>query len=289
MRLFISRMSFLIVAVVWPMQFIEAKHRHPAPKRHFHLNPFHATTKELASWSALAAATPHRALPPCEPTIPNLNEVTPIQNPNAPAVAFFPNSSVSNSTQLPPQTVGAQVSLSSANTVWGIETPFNIGPVVGASQAIFISSWVFQSYDRNLIPDNQFNTDLISFINADNDFSLSVFSQEIQMRYDKFEDRFFFTADLILTDGTTQNEGFVFGVSDSGVINENTSWTIVKVYNGNLTPDSNGCPGDVTTGGTFYDYCKASVDSNAYYFTFDIFSRRVLPVQSTYQFLQVHL
>ena len=67
------------------------------------------------------------------------------------------------------------------------------------------------------------------------------------------------------------NTGVIFGVSDSGTVNENTTWTIVKVFNANEVPDSIGCPGDQTPDGTFYDYCRASVDKNAYYFAFNIF------------------
>lgn len=243
----------------------------------FRVQQFQLKTKELVPLLAKsgnrnkikAAAPLCPPPPPINSPIPPFTE--PAQNPNAPSVAFFPNNSVANSTQMPPQTVGAQAFVSSANNPGAINMPVNIGIVIGADQPMFTSTTGMLSYDRNLMRDNQLDSDLLSFFNTDGDQSFFNGTQEIQMRFDKFENRLFFGADLFITLGNHSNAGIIFGVSDRPVIDEHTTWTVVSVMNANLVPDASGCPGDQTPDGTLYDYTRVGVDKNAYYICSNIF------------------
>lgn len=219
------------------------------------------------------------------PTLPtDIPFTVPQQNPNAPAVAFYVNPATGqptptfNSPNPSPQAIAATYSVSWSEPGVGNYYVFNPSMVAGLEQVILASAPNLVSFDRNLNLDNQLNIDLTSFANQAGDFSFyDNTPAEMEMRYDKFSNRFYFAMDafsgLDITGVSLENNGGVtFGVSDSGVINEDTTWTIVTICNASLIPDSNGCPGDITPGGVDYDYCRAGVDQNAYYFAFNIFN-----------------
>ena len=248
-----------------------------------HLEKKVITTKQLktgvAAGRAKKFAHSNKSLancPPCPPPPPfPVTGVVPTQNPNSPAVAFFPDHSVHNSDQLPPQNIGAITFISGATASPISGFPFNPSPCASCDQILYVSalSGGMLSYDRNLKQDNRVNTDLISFLNSDGDFSYFNQNQEIELRYDKFTDRFFFAVDCFSLMGNLENTGTTFGVSDRGEITDETIWTIVSVFDDNVIPDKNGCPRDITlTGAVFYDYCRAAIDKNAYYFAHDVFT-----------------
>lgn len=218
---------------------------------------------------------------PC-PLLPiDIPTVVPIQNPDAPAVAFYVNPATwqstptSNSTLLPPQTISATYAVNQATPgIADYVGPFNTAMCAGLEQVVFASSEALITFDRSLALDNVLNTDLVSFANTDGDFSFLNGSQEIDMRYDKFANRFFFAMDAVSFLGDEANTGVTFGCSDSGIISEDTIWTIVTINDACLVPDNNGCPGDInpSAGGVFYDYCRVGVDQHAYYFAFAVLS-----------------
>ncbi len=241
-----------------------------------------------------ATKNPTRSVCPTLPT--TIPTVVPTQNPNAPAVAFYVNPATgqtaptANSTNPPPQTIGALTTVSQVSPGFGqpfnFNGPFNASMCAGLEQVLLASTWQMISFNRDLSMDNMLNTDLLSFANQDGDFSFWLTgSEEIEMRYDKFANRFYFAMDAFSYLGSVDNTGVCFGVSDSGVISEDTTWTIVTIANACLIPDSNGCPGDITPDAVLYDYCSAGLDQNAYYFTFNIFDNTSGPYISTSVFV----
>lgn len=216
------------------------------------------------------------------PILPPPYSSIPIQNPNAQEVAFYVNPATgqptptNNSSLSAPQTITVTNIVTTAAPGDAPNTPFNSSMCAGLGQVLFVGSYQFISYDRNLVQDNVVNTNMWAFTNIDGDFSFYDWVEEIEMRYDKFENRFFFAQDAFSQLDSQANDGVMFGLSDSGIITEDTSWTIITIPNGNLIPDAQGCPGDVTAdSSTDYDYCRASVDQKAYYFAFDIYDNNI--------------
>ena len=212
--------------------------------------------------------------PPCPPPPPfPISGVVPTQNPHSPAITFYPDNSITNSPLVPPQTIGARASVTEAtmgsNGSYIVHDP---SPCAGLDQVAFPNAvgGTLISFDRNLKQDNKVNVDLTSFLNNDGDFSYFGGNEEMELRYDKFTNRFFFALDTLSFLGDFQNTGITFGVSDRGSITEETNWTIVTVFNANVIPDKNHCPGDEAIEGSLYEYTRASVDKNAYYIACDI-------------------
>lgn len=241
-------------------------------------SPMHALQTRQVKTSELGSILGQRKKPatrsmPC-PLLPTtIPTVVPLQNPNSPAVAFYPDSTATNTTQLPPQIVGALTTIDQSMSPMPFEAPFNVSVCTGLEQVVFSAEAFTKTYNRDLAPDNVLNVLHDAFINMDGDFSFYNSGWEVDMRYDKFSNCFFFAEESRSEFGSMATQGIVFGVSDSGIISEDTNWTVISIGNGSLVPDANGCPGDINPDasvGVSYDYCRSGVDQYAYYFAFDI-------------------
>ena len=206
------------------------------------------------------ACPPPPNCPPCPPTVPGTFVVN--QNPHALPGAFFPNTSASNSLATPPQTLGVVFTAGDRATLQGSSYRLgNFGGCVGLEQYVLASNYGWVTYDLLGNRDAILNVESTSFSNSDSDFSMFFDSQEAQLRYDKFTNRFIFAMDLFEFNGVGPG-GFSVGISDSGIITPDTQWTIVNVFDASRLPTTQGCPADQSN---YQDYTRVAVDKNAIY------------------------
>ena len=219
---------------------------------------------EIAQHKALrSTCPPPAACPPCPPATPGI--YVPTQSPTALPGAFFPATTTANSAVVPPQTKG--LVFTAADRATNAATNYkdgSYGGCVGLQQYILTSNYGFISFNRLGIRDGNLDAELASFANADSDFSTFLDSQEVRMRFDQSINRFIFTIDSFDFNSPIGGPGgFTVGISDnSGIINANTTWTIVNIFDATLLPNIIGCPSDQTNA---IDYTRVSVDQNAIY------------------------
>lgn len=201
--------------------------------------------------------------PTCPPPPPPAFIVVPTQNPNALANAFFPNPLATNSSALPPQTVGVNFVAGDVATNPTLQgTPPDSMGVAGPEQFYFAINNAMAVFDKQGNKQDFLDCENGTFLNLDGDFSLFLDNTDPRIRYDKSTDRFYYS--ILNFDDFQSNaiSGFSLAVSDSGVISNNTTWTVVNIFDQSIIPDSIGCSGDQNL---FLDFDTLGIDDNALY------------------------
>ena len=230
------------------------------------------TTEELINQLKKTAKTitaPSASLcQPCQPTFfpPPLTRMQIEQNPDSPAVTFYPDNSISNSILPPPQSIGSTFTAGNQgiNPTFSGTPPDTMG-VIGPKQFVMAINQGLVSFDREGNRTGDLDCSIGDFLNLDLDFSRLLQGFDPRIRYDKFSDRFYFIC--INRDATIvtamANNGFSIAVSDSGILTKQTKWKVINIFSVNI-PDSNGCPGSQMS---FIDYPQVGIDKHALYIT----------------------
>ncbi len=207
----------------------------------------------------------------CSPLVPLLpvNGSVPQFNPNALPGAFFPNPFVSNSLTPPPQTLGVTfVAGQNGMSPEFFGTPPDTYGVIGLTQFVMGDNTGIVSFDRTGKRDGIMDNEGASVTNMDGDFNIYITNADARIFYDRLADKFVslqLNMDYEGAPQTVGNNGFTIAVSDSGVISDDTTWTVLSVFDYTIIPDSNGCPSNVAPGGVFGDYPTMGIDQNALY------------------------
>lgn len=223
----------------------------------------------------LCTSSYNRTTTICPPPLPNLDpdSSVPVQNPNALPGAFFPNPTVSNSLTPPPQTIDLTfVANRQGTSPVFIGTPPDTFGSKGLTQFIMGDNNGIISFDENGNRDNMLDTEVTTIANLDGNFSLFISNRDVRCRYDRLTDRYVLIF-IIIDDKTQGYSGFTLCVSDSGIITENTQWTVLTIFDSSIIPDKNGCPGDINNVGCFYDYPCLGIDAHALYVAFSVFEK----------------
>ncbi len=192
---------------------------------------------------------------PCPPPVPLLpvNASVPQPNPTAFPGAFFPNPFVSNSLTPPPQTLGVTFVAGSAGSwpsIFG--TPPDTYGVIGLTQFVAGNNSGMISFDRSGNRDGILDNEGPSITNMDADFNIFISNRDARIFYDRLENRFVsvqLNADVSAPPIAFGNNGFTIAVSDNGIISDETTWTVLSVFDYTVIPDTNGCPNNISTGG----------------------------------------
>lgn len=195
----------------------------------------------------------------------------PPQNPNAYPGAFYPDPNVSNLLQAPPQTVGLTFVAGKQGLNPGFQgSPPDTNGVKGPTQFVMCDNNGAASFTSEGKRDGVLDLEVNSLFNADGDFSIFNNNSDARIRYDAHSDRYYgiFLNPDRRTGSTQLNFGFSLAISDSGVLTDDTKWTVVNIFNADVIPDANGCPGDQDT---FYDFPNMGIDKDAVYVGMAIF------------------
>ena len=173
-----------------------------------------------------------------------------------------------NLLQTPPQTLGLVFEAG----YQGVDPSFLVAPpdtfgVIGKEQFVVGDNQGMVSYNRQGIRDGLVDAEGASLVNLDGDFSLFISGYDARIRYDKLADRFIYIASN--GDIFAIVNGFTIAVSDSGVLSDETVWTVFSWFDSDVAPDKNNCPSNQ---GYFNDYPCMGIDQNAIYVCFSNFS-----------------
>lgn len=188
-----------------------------------------------------------------------------VQNPDSPAVAFYPNANAQNNKVEPDQTLDFSFFAASPHiNDQQIGTPPDTMGAIGPEQYIVAINNGLISYNKHTgEQDWVLNVGPGTFGSGDANL-LTENRQDAfdpRIRYDTFSERWFIAYDLRSLASEVDN-GFYLAVSEDKVITDCTNWKVLFIPNATIIPDENGCSGDL---GTFLDYPMIGIDKHAVY------------------------
>lgn len=226
------------------------------------------TTKELVALAKKNKRSAQvQACPVCPPFNPVVNPFTPIQNPNALPGAFYPDPNVQNLKVVPPFTVGTTF-LAGNHAISPSPLAFHEtdnAVAVGREQILFVIDQGLTTFNRQGQRDNKLDVGPTNFLNLDGDFSTFIADGDPRVYFDPFTQRFYYVIINVDLIGSNTHSGVSIAVSDSDIISDATTWKVVNIFNLDVIPDKQGCPGDQ---GVFYDYLTLGIDKKAMYLGF---------------------